>query len=82
MNSSAQPASAGRVLLINLNHYDQPYPVYPLGLAYVSHVASAGTTYDPLSGVWTIGALANGASRTLTINATFSSSASEARIVS
>ena len=35
MNSSAQPASAGRVLLINLNHYDQPYPVYPLGLAYV-----------------------------------------------
>ena len=35
MNSSAQSASAGRVLLINLNHYDQPYPVYPLGLAYV-----------------------------------------------
>lgn len=30
------PASAAtRVLLVNLNHYDQPYPVYPLGLAYI-----------------------------------------------
>ncbi|MDF9833638.1 radical SAM superfamily enzyme YgiQ (UPF0313 family) [Ereboglobus sp. PH5-5] len=27
----AQP----RVLLVNLNTYDQPYPVYPLGLAYI-----------------------------------------------
>lgn len=25
----------GRVLLINLNRYEQPYPVYPLGLSYV-----------------------------------------------
>ncbi len=25
-----------RVLLVNLNKYDQPYPVYPLGLAYVA----------------------------------------------
>ncbi|MBK6769163.1 MAG: DUF11 domain-containing protein [Ardenticatenales bacterium] len=48
----------------------------PVGLTYVSHTASGGT-YDPISGVWTIGALANGASRTLTINATFSSAASE-----
>ncbi|MFT3782492.1 MAG: radical SAM protein [Nibricoccus sp.] len=31
-------ASGGssRVLLVNLNRYDQPYPVYPLGLAYVA----------------------------------------------
>ena len=31
------PASAApaRVLLINLNRYDQPYSVYPLGLAYL-----------------------------------------------
>lgn len=29
---SPRPA---RVLLVNLNSYDQPYPVYPLGLAYV-----------------------------------------------
>ncbi len=26
---------APRVLLVNLNRYDQPYPVYPLGLAYL-----------------------------------------------
>jgi radical SAM superfamily enzyme YgiQ (UPF0313 family) len=25
----------GRVLLVNLNRYEQPYPVYPLGLSYV-----------------------------------------------
>lgn len=24
-----------KVLLVNLNRYDQPYPVYPLGLAYI-----------------------------------------------
>ncbi|MFN8422407.1 MAG: hypothetical protein U0470_03130 [Anaerolineae bacterium] len=48
----------------------------PIGLTYVSHVASGGT-YDPISGVWTIGALASGATRTLTINAVFSSSAAE-----
>jgi len=29
------PATPLRILLINLNSYDQPYPVYPLGLAYV-----------------------------------------------
>ena len=31
------PQSPGstRVLLVNLNRYDQPYPVYPIGLAYV-----------------------------------------------
>lgn len=29
------PASPVRVLLLNLNSYDQPYPVYPLGLAYI-----------------------------------------------
>jgi radical SAM superfamily enzyme YgiQ (UPF0313 family) len=29
------PAASVRVLLINLNSYDQPYPVYPLGIAYV-----------------------------------------------
>lgn len=29
------PSSPLRVLLISLNSYDQPYPVYPLGIAYV-----------------------------------------------
>jgi len=36
MISAADPAAASRVLLVNLNRYDQPYPVYPLGLAYVA----------------------------------------------
>lgn len=44
----------------------------PAGLVYVSHTASAGT-YNPGTGVWTIGSLANGASRTLTITATVTS---------
>lgn len=44
----------------------------PAGLTYVSHTASAGT-YNPGTGVWTIGSLANGASRTLTITATVTS---------
>jgi radical SAM superfamily enzyme YgiQ (UPF0313 family) len=29
------PRTGVRVLLVNLNSYDQPYPVYPLGLAYI-----------------------------------------------
>ncbi len=29
------PASSARVLIANLNRYDQPYPVYPLSLAYL-----------------------------------------------
>lgn len=29
------PSARVRVLLLNLNSYDQPYPVYPLGLAYL-----------------------------------------------
>ncbi len=31
----ALPPTPLRVLLINLNSYDQPYPVYPLGVAYI-----------------------------------------------
>lgn len=29
------PPRPARVLLVNLNSYDQPYPVYPLGIAYL-----------------------------------------------
>lgn len=29
------PAPPARILLVNFNTYDQPYPVYPLGLAYL-----------------------------------------------
>jgi radical SAM superfamily enzyme YgiQ (UPF0313 family) len=36
MISADEPAVVLRVLLVNLNRYDQPYPVYPLGLAYVA----------------------------------------------
>lgn len=39
----------------------------PPEVSYVSHVAPGATTYVPSTGVWTIGALANGASQTLTI---------------
>jgi len=36
MISVETPAVPARVLLVNLNRYDQPYPVYPLGLAYLA----------------------------------------------
>ncbi|MEQ8329861.1 MAG: hypothetical protein RH859_05280, partial [Longimicrobiales bacterium] len=46
----------------------------PAGLTFASATASAGT-YDQGTGVWTVGALANGASATLTLNATVGLSA-------
>ncbi|MFT3868089.1 MAG: lipid biosynthesis B12-binding/radical SAM protein [Nibricoccus sp.] len=36
MISIDETSGCSRVLLVNLNKYDQPYPVYPLGLAYVA----------------------------------------------
>src|SRR5882757_10591887 len=36
MLSTDEPAVSARVLLVNLNRYDQPYAVYPLGLAYLA----------------------------------------------
>jgi radical SAM superfamily enzyme YgiQ (UPF0313 family) len=35
MLSESSPPAGRRVLLANLNRHDQPYPVYPLGLAYL-----------------------------------------------
>jgi len=46
----------------------------PAGLTYVSHTVSAGT-YTPGTGVWSIGSLASGASRTMTITATVTTAA-------
>jgi uncharacterized repeat protein (TIGR01451 family) len=43
--------------------------VLPSGLTFVSASSSQGS-YDPVSGVWTIGAIANGASKTLQIMVT------------
>lgn len=40
----------------------------PSGLVYQSHTVSAGT-YSQTTGIWTIGTMANGATRTLTITA-------------
>lgn len=42
----------------------------PAGLTYLSHVAAAGTSYDPLSGDWSVGTLAKSGSATLTVTAT------------
>lgn len=50
----------------------------PTGLTYVSHTVSAGS-YTPGTGVWTIGALSSGASRTMTITATATSAAIPSR---
>lgn len=48
--------------------------VMPAGLTYISHVASQGS-YNPTTGAWTIGSMANGATVTLTVTATVASSA-------
>ncbi|WP_170108569.1 DUF11 domain-containing protein [Flavobacterium kingsejongi] len=42
----------------------------PAGYTYVSNMAPTGTTYDPATGLWTVGTLANGTTSTLTITAT------------
>jgi uncharacterized repeat protein (TIGR01451 family) len=52
----------------------------PAGVTYQSHVATQGT-YASGTGAWTVGALANGASATLTLNATVDSGAAGTTIV-
>jgi uncharacterized repeat protein (TIGR01451 family) len=39
----------------------------PTNIAYTSHTATAGTTYDAWNGIWTIGTLAAGQSKTVSI---------------
>ncbi|MBP6385482.1 MAG: DUF11 domain-containing protein, partial [Pseudarcicella sp.] len=41
----------------------------PSGYEYVSHTAPAGTTYNPSTGIWTIGTLISGQNLNLTITA-------------
>ncbi len=45
----------------------------PSGLTYVSSSPDAGTTYTSSTGVWNIGAITNGSTKTLTITATVNS---------
>lgn len=46
----------------------------PAGFTYVSHVAGGGSTFVPGTGTWSVGTLAPGASRTLTITGTVTAS--------
>lgn len=64
-NATGVPASATGVVVTDL---------LPAGVAYTTHSASAGT-YNPGSGVWTVGTLTAGQSRTLTISATVTATA-------
>ncbi|MCH7403748.1 hypothetical protein ACFOUP_08890 [Belliella kenyensis] len=53
----------------------QVHETLPSGYQYVSHsVSLGGGTYNPNTGLWNIGTLNNGASRTLIITATVNSS--------
>ncbi len=45
----------------------------PSGLTFVAATPAAGTTYDPTTGLWDVGALANGDSVVLVIEATVAS---------
>jgi len=58
--ANAGPSDATGVLVDDL---------LPSGYAFVGAVAPVGTAYDPATGVWSIGSLARGGSRTLTITA-------------
>jgi uncharacterized repeat protein (TIGR01451 family) len=59
--SNAGPANASGVTVNDL---------LPNGYFYLSHTPSGSTTYNPVTGIWTIGNLNNGSTATLTITAT------------
>lgn len=64
-NAASSPTTATGVVVTDL---------LPAGTSYVSH--SGPGTYDPGTGVWTVGSLTAGQTRTLTITATVTAMAS------
>ncbi|MEP3478867.1 MAG: SdrD B-like domain-containing protein [Fuerstiella sp.] len=54
---------------------DQLLTALPVGVTLENVVGSDGTTFDATTGIWTIGSLPSGASRTLTVTVTVGSSA-------
>lgn len=60
-NSAVSPSTASGVAVEDL---------LPAGFAYTSHVAGGGSTFNPGTGQWSVGSLAPGAARTLTITGT------------
>ncbi len=58
IEGAPEPARNSRILLVNPNRYDQPYPVYPVGLAYLNgSLRSAGyrtATWDRLASADTL----------------------------
>ncbi len=48
--------------------------ILPSGYTYVSNTTTAGTSYDPTTGLWSIGSMASGQTLTLTIKAIVKSS--------
>jgi len=83
-NSSPQVGANVTFTIVAINNGPMPATgvvlndLLPTGLTYVSHTTSAGT-YVPGTGVWSIGSLANGASRTMTITATVTTAAIPSR---
>lgn len=65
-NAVGSPTTATGVMVSDL---------LPAGTSYVGHTAT-GTTYAPGTGVWTVGSLTPGQTRTLTIQATVTAMAS------
>ena len=65
-NAAASPSTAAGVVVEDL---------LPLGFAYSSHVAGGGSSFDPGTGQWSVGTLAPGAARTLTITGTVTATA-------
>jgi uncharacterized repeat protein (TIGR01451 family) len=60
-NAAGSPSTASGVTVEDL---------LPAGFAYTSHVAGGGSTFTPGTGLWSVGTLAPGATRTLTITGT------------
>lgn len=73
---------AGQVTLTIKVYNDGPYDatgvdvkdLLPSGLTYLSYTASTGTTYSSGTGIWSVGNLLNGASKTLNLTVKAASS--------
>ena len=53
----------------------------PAGVTFVSAIGSGGSTFNTTTGVWTLGALASGDSRTLVVTLTVGASASDTLVI-
>ncbi len=72
------PSNASGVAIADLNVLAANLPA---GVSFVSAAGTGGSTFNATTGLWTIGNLDTGASRTLTLTLTVSASASDSLVI-